>query len=238
MNDLAELRRVAIAGVALAVVVGVISTIAIFAAAGWDFEAALFADPARILAGDTDRAPLWRLAMLTDMFFSYLLLAPLALYGHRLLRERRPWLADLGLMGALGYILLGAGSAAILAIAGSSLIERHAMATGAEQAAIASQFELLRDIFYFGIWQTLDAITAGVWLFSFGLLLLADRQHLGRLLVVLGVAFWASGTMTMLGIHSIVVIAVIFIGALIAWLGWLVLIRRVRGQSAAGRPAG
>jgi len=230
MSDLQTLRRVALAGVLLAVVLGGASTALIFASVG-DFEAFTFGHVDTILRAGPQAAPLWRWAMLTDMLFSYLLLAPLALYGHRLLRERKPWLADLGLFGALAYITLGAASAASLAIAGSSLIESYGAASPEQQVAIVTSFTLLRDVFYYAIWQTVDAITLGTWLFASGWLLLSDRPRLGRLLVVLGGGTWSGGLMTMVGVHSLAVVALIFGAALGLWLLWLVVYaRRGPGQ--------
>lgn len=159
-------------------------------------------------------------------FYSYLLLVPLALFAHRRLRDRKPWLADLGLVGGLAYMLIGAASAAMLGIAGSSLIERYAAAGPGEQLAIAQSFELLRDMLYFGIWQTLDAITAGTLVLSMGLLLLSDRPLLGRLLVVLGAGFWVVALMTMLDVHSLAVLGAILLGVLTVWLGWVAFDRR------------
>lgn len=225
MTDVDQLRRMARIGVALAIGVGVVSTGLILSAFNWNFEAVTFGDPATILAGGSQAAPLWRWGMLGDMFYSYLLLLPLALFIHRRLRDRRPWLADLGLSGALAYIFLGGASAAILAIAGSSLIEAYAAATAgsADQVAILTSFKLLRDIFYFGVWQTLDAITAGTWMFSTGWLLLGNRPVLGRLLVALGVGVWVGGAMTMLAVHSLAALAVIFGVVLVGWVGWVAL---------------
>ena len=219
MTDLNALRRLALIGVLLAIVIGVPSTLAALAASGGDFEAAL----------------LFRWAFLGDMFYSYLLLVPLALFLHRRLRERRPWLADLGLAGAFAYIFLGGAGAAILATAGSSLVEAYAAAAPADRPAIATSYELVRDIVYFALWQTLDGFTAGTWMFSVGWLLLADRPRVGRLLVPLGVAGWAFAVITMLDVHSLAVLGAVLLLALAAWLAW-VLIDRRRGQRVA-RPA-
>lgn len=226
MDDLTSLRRVTVITVALALVIGVLSIGAGLIAVGGNVEAFVFGHPAVILGAGIEAVPLWRFSMLTDIFYSYLLLAPLALYLHGALRERGPWLADLGLMGALAYIGLGAASAASLAIASSSLIEAYATADAADRSAITTSWVLLRDIFYFGIWQTLDPITAGIWVFSVGWLLRPDRPLLGRLLVVLAGGLWLLSLMTMLAIHSLVVLVAIFGGALVVWVGWLAVRQR------------
>ena len=224
MTDIDSLRRLAIIGASLAIVVGIVTNVLTLPT--WGFETFTFGDPETVLGAGAEAAILWRWAMLGDMFYSYLLLLPLALFAHRRLRDRKPWLADLGLSGALAYIFLGAASAAILANAGSALIEAYATASAAEQGAIATSYTMLRDAFYFGIWQTLDAITAGTWAFSIGWLLLAERPVLGRLLVVLAGGFWAAAVMTMLDVHSLAVLGAIFLVVLLVWLGWVVLDRR------------
>lgn len=235
MTDLNALRRLAMIGVLLAVAIGIVSTLVALAAFGWDFEATTFGHPDAILGRGPEAALLFRWAFLGDMFYSYLLLVPLALFLHRRLRERRPWLADLGLAGALAYIFLGGAGAAILATAGSSLIEAYAVATPAERPAIATTYELVRNIVYFALWQTLDAITLGTWVFSVGWLLLADRPLLGRLLIVFGVGGWAAAVMTMLDVHSLAVIGAGLLVLLATWLAWVVMARRRRPR--VGRQA-
>jgi hypothetical protein len=118
MTDLEALRRAALVGVALAVVIGLVATPAYLAAFGWDVEAATFVHPEAALDQGPGTSALWHWGFAGDMLFSYLLLMPLALFLHRRLRERRPWLADVGLIGALSYILIGSASAAILTHAG------------------------------------------------------------------------------------------------------------------------
>jgi hypothetical protein len=226
MTDLDGLRRVAIVGVVLAAVIGIMATPTYLAAFGWDLEASIFVHPERVLEQGPGAAVLWRWGFLGDMLFSYLLLLPLALFLHRRLRDRRPWLADLGLAGALAYIFIGGAAAAILAQAGSSLIEAHHASAPADRAAILAVFHLLRDAFVFGVWQTLDALTAGTWALSLGWLLLIDRPLLGRLLVVLGVWGWAFAFVTMSGIHSLAVLGGGFAVALVVWIAWAAVARQ------------
>jgi hypothetical protein len=229
MTDLDALRRLAIIGVALAILIAIVQIGAALVAFGGDFEAIVFR-PEAILGRGPDAALLWRWILLADMFDFYLLLVPLALFLHRRLRDRRPWLADLGLTGALAYIVVGGAAAAILATAGSSLIEAYGAAAPADRVAIAASFGLLRDALYFGVWQTLDAITAGTWIFSVGWLLLVDRPVLGRLLVVVGISWWALALMTMLDIHSLAVVGASLVVVLVVWLGWVVIDRGRREQ--------
>ena len=225
MTDIDGLRRAAIVCVALAVVIGIVATPTYFAAFGWDLEAAVFVDPEAVLGSGRDTAVLWRWGFLGDMLFSYLLLLPLALFSHRRVRERREWLADVGLAGAVAYIFIGGAAAAILAHAGGSLIEAYDGAGSAERSAILMTFHVLREAFVFGVWQTLDGLTAGTWALSVGWLLLTDRPFVGRLLVVLGVWLWALAFVTMSGIHSLAVLGGGLAVAIGAWIAWIALER-------------
>ena len=226
MSDLDSIRRAAIIGVALAIAVGIVTGPMYFAAFGFDFEAALFVHPEAVLGRGTETAVLWRWGFIGDMLYSYLLFVPLALFLHRRLRERRPWLADLGLAGALAYIFIGGAAAAVLAHVGSSLIEAYQAAAQADREAILASFRLMRDALVFGVWQTVDALTAGTWVMSIGWLVLLERPIMGRLLVVLGAMGWALALMTMSGIHSLAMLAGGFAVAMVAWFGWVILERR------------
>ena len=221
MTDLDSIRRAAIIGVVLAIAVGIVTGPMYFAAFGFDFEAALFVRPEDVLGRGPETAVLWRWGFLGDMLYSYVLLVPLALFLHRRLRERRPWLADLGLAGALAYIFIGGAAAAVLAHAGSSLIEAYEAAAQSDREAILSSFRLMRDALVFGVWQTLDALTAGTWVMSVGWLVLVERPIIGRLLVVLGALGWALAVMTMSGIHSLAALGGSFAAAMAAWIVWV-----------------
>ena len=220
--DLDSRRRLARGSLVLALVVAVVSSIAYFGAFGWDIEAAIFGDPSAILGGGEGAATLLRLGAVGDMFYSYLLLAPLALYLHARLRPAKPWLADIGTAGAFAYIVAGASAAAILGTVGSSLIETYAVAPPESRVAIATSFDVLRNLVFFGIWQTLDPITAGTWILSVGALVLPDRRRVGRFLVLGGFAVMALSVMTMLGIHSLAVVLADVALVFLVWIGWVV----------------
>ena len=225
MSDLAALRRAAVVGVLLAVVVAVPTTAAFFAAFGWDLQAALVGDPGAIIDGGPDAVALFHWGAIGDMFSSYLLLVPLALYLHRLLRPRKPWLADLGTVAGLAYIFVGASGAAILGAVGPPLLEAYATAAPPDRLAILTSFELLRNVVFFGLWQTLDPISLGAWVLSVGWLIRPDRRALGPLLVVIGGGLMALSGLTMLGIHSLTVLVVGFLVLLLVWAGWVVVDR-------------
>lgn len=225
----------------LALAIALVSSAAFFGAFGWNVEAALFGDPSAILAGGASAAALLRWGAIGDMFYSYLLLAPLALFLHARLRPHKPWVADLGTAAAFAYIVVGASGAAILATVGPSLVEAYAGAAGAERVAIETAFDVLRNLVFFGLWQTLDPITAGTWIVCVGSLLLAERRLVGRFLVVAGAGLMALSGMTMLGIHSLPVVLAIAALIVVVWLGWVVAEgrgREIRARKVHGHGGG
>jgi len=230
MSDLATRRRVALVSGVLALVVGVTSSAAFFAAFRWDIEAGIFGDPKSILDGGSSAAALLHWGAIGDMFYSYLLLLPIALYLHALLRPRNPWLADLGTAGALAYIFVGGAAAAILATVGPSLIDSYAAAAPSDRLAFATSFDVLRNLVFFGVWQTLDPITAGTWLLSVGWLIRPDRRALGPFLVGLGVVLMVLSVQTMLGVHSVTLLAVEVGLLLVVWTVWLFVDRGSQGS--------
>jgi hypothetical protein len=165
------------------------------------------------------------------MLYSYLLLVPLALFLHRRLRPNRPWLADLGALAAFAYIFLGGAGAAILAIAGSSLVEAHALAAPADQPLIYVSFEAVRDLVFDALWQMLDAITLGTWIVTTGVLLLPERRALSRVLVGLGAGVIAYSAVTMLDIRSLALVALFPGLGVLAGLVWWLVDRSRRGAA-------
>ena len=87
-----------------------------------------------------------------------------------------------------------------------------------------------------GVWQTFDAICAGTWVLTTGVLLLRDRPLIGRLLVVLGAGLWVLAGSTMLGIHSLAVLAAILALVLLVWVVWIVLTRTPGGSIRGSSP--
>ena len=235
-TDELALRRLAIVGVLLAGVVAVPASIAFIAAFGWDLDAAISGNPSAIIDGGATAAALLRWSAIGDMFFSYLLLVPLALYLNARLRPRKPWLADLGALGAFAYIFVGAAGAAILAASGPPLIEAYRSAGPSERVAIISSFETLRNIVFLGMWQTLDVITLGVWILSVGWLIRPHRRALSALLVALSVGTMTVSMLTPLGLPGLIKVGVALGLAGLGWAAWFI-VDRANQQNGKGRLA-
>jgi hypothetical protein len=224
MSDRPTLRGLVIGAALLAIVISVPSSLALVAPYGYDLDR-LLTDPGSIVVGGRSSATLFHWGALGDLLYSYVLWAPLALYLHGRLRPRKPWLADLGLVGAFAYIVVGGAGAAILAAAGPPLIEAYETAAASDRLVIATAFDTLARAVMHGLWQTLDPISLGTWLLSVGWLIRVERPKLGRLLVVLGVGGFLASVRTMFGFYGLGFLVVGFAVLLVVWVGWLVLDR-------------
>jgi hypothetical protein len=157
----------------------VLSTIVFLAAAG--YSPAVLSDPARLVAVGGSGPDLFRVAALLDMF-GYLSAVPVALY----LRERFQGqnAIDFFTLAGILFLVLGSLGAAILAFAGAPLIHEYATASSASGKAVAATaFATVHRIVFVAMWQTIDAVVAGVWLLGTGQL--AWRQGARRLALVL-----------------------------------------------------
>lgn len=224
MSDSRALRGLALGAAVLAIVISLPSSLAFLAPYGYDLDRVL-TEPGAIVTWGRSSATLFHWGALGDMLYSYVLWAPLALYLHGLLRPRKPWLADLGLVGALAYIVVGGAGAAILAAAGPPLIEAYGTAAAADRLVIATAFDTLARAVMHGLWQTLDPISLGTWLLSVGWLIRVERRKLGRLLVVIGLGGFLATVRTMLGLYGLGFLVVGLAVLLVVWAGWLVLDR-------------
>jgi hypothetical protein len=154
------------------------SVIAFLAAAG--FSPAILSDPARLVAIGERGADLLRVAALLDMF-GYLSAVPLAIYLRQ--RFRGQDAIDLFTLAGILFLLLGSLAAVILAFAGAPLMREYATASAGGKPVAATAFATIYRIVFFGMWQTLDAFPAGVWLLGTGRL--AWRQGARGLAAVL-----------------------------------------------------
>lgn len=159
------------------------STIVFLAAAG--FSPATLSDPARLVAVGERGADLLRVAALLDMF-GYLSAVPLAIYLRERFRGQNA--IDLFTLAGILFLVLGSLGALILAFAGAPLIREYETASAGGKQVAATVFATVYRIVFYGIWQTLDPVVGGVWLFGTGRL--AWRQGakaLGLVLLALGV---------------------------------------------------
>ena len=119
--------------------------------------------PAFWLAVGADGASLLRRGMILDMFSYYLPLLPVALFLWRWLGSRNPnWVLFYTSCG-LGYILIGAIGAAILAAMHPPLINAYAQASVEQRPVFEIVFSAIWNMVYAGMWSILEVLLAGIW---------------------------------------------------------------------------
>lgn len=219
-----HLRRTAIAALLVSIGVGMASNLLFLAA--FQFRLDWFLEPTLVLGAGAASAELLRWAAALDLIGYYLASAVLAYVLWRLLRPRNPMVADLSALAAIGYSIAGGAGAAVLATVGPMLMRDYAATSApADQAVIASQFTLLFEVVWRGIWQFLDGLLVAGWWLGIGLLVRADQRGLSRLSLLLaaaagiGVAFNLLG----LGMARDASLGVVF-GLWTAWWVWLLVL--------------
>lgn len=217
-----DLRGVAIGALAVHLGFGTASIVLFLAAYGFDPQR--YAEPAAVLTAGRGSAELLRWAAAADLLGYYLAAAAVAYVLWRLLRPRGPALADLSLIGALGYALAGGGAAAALAVAGPMLMHAHGEGT-ADQATIAALFAVLSEVVFRGIWQFLDMLLLAGWWAGLGMLLRDTQPRLSLLSLALAVAAIVVAVLTLAGFGAArdLVLGLFFVGWF-AWSSWLLVL--------------
>jgi hypothetical protein len=152
-----------------------------------NFSPAVLNDPARLEQIGDRGADLLRAGAQLDMF-GYLLAVPLAIFLYRRF-ERQPGI-DLFTLAGVAALTLGALGAAVFAYGGAPLVHEFAGASETIRPTVETSFATLHRIVFFGLWQTLDAALAGLWLVGTGRL--AWKQGSVALATVL-IAFGSIG---------------------------------------------
>jgi hypothetical protein len=225
--------RVAIVGaLVLTVGLGIVSDLVFVAAL--QFRPDWFADPALLVGGGTGSAELLKWGALADLFSYYLPTSVVAFGLWVALRDGRPLVAVVALVGALGYVFAGSIGAASLAMAGPPLIREYAQA-GANQPAITAAFGLLTDVVFRALWQLVDGVYVAVWVIGIGVLVRTDQPGFARLSWALGALFLVGVAFNVLdlGLARDATLGIVFI-AWFAWDIWLAaLVWRRRSPFAA-----
>jgi hypothetical protein len=141
----------------------IVSTILFLAAV--EFSPAVLNDPARLEQIGDRGADLLRAGAQLDMF-GYLFAVPLAMFLHRRF-QGQPGI-DLFTLAGVIALTLGALGAAAFAYGGAPLVHEYASPSETMRPAVATGFATLHRIVFFGLWQTLDAALAGLWLVGMG----------------------------------------------------------------------
>ena len=173
------------------------------------------------LSAGADAARLLRWAMMLDMFSYYLPLLPVALFLWRWLRSRSPnWILFYTSCG-LGYILIGAIGAVILAAVHPPLINAYAQATVEQRYVLETVFRTIWNMVYRGIWSILDELLVGVWFLGIGLLLRGEQRLFSIFSIILGISALLGWLGIILDIEALALLGAIY-GLLVpVWALWL-----------------
>ena len=133
-------------------------------------------------------ANLLRWAMIFDVFGSYLLLAPLALYLWNWLKPKSPNYVTLYTLCGLAYILIGAMGAIVLSAVLPPLINEYAQALAQQQDSLQAVFNSFFNAVFLGLWNPLEVFLLGIWLIGLGPLIQWERKALGVVTWLLGLS--------------------------------------------------
>lgn len=207
-NDHGWFIRMAALLAILAALLAVGNIVLGFAAVGFTSPPDTFSNVSSALPIEGIDAGLLRWSTICDLFGYYLLLGPLALVLSHRFEQTRPYLMQLSTYCALGYILVGAIAAAILASNAPALIETYAQASSVDRAAIKVAYDSINNTIN-GLWNTLGVFLGGVWWLTVGNAIRAQRPVLGILSIVLGIAAWLDAAGTILIIPVIFAIGLV-----------------------------
>lgn len=168
----------AFAGIAFGGLSGLLLLLASVDVVGHVGILALVEDQSLLIEAGADAAGLLRWGYLADMLGYYLLLVPLMVaLEPRTAASVGRGAARLATIAGLFYVALGSLGAVLLATLTPDLI-RAASAGGAEAGTAAFAFRTLIEGVHRGIWQTLDALTAGTWIIISGAAFLRTGHRL------------------------------------------------------------
>ncbi len=160
---------------AITIISGILALASITAAliaANYNFDA--FSDPLLILTTTGANAAAAKWSMILDMFGYYLLLLPSIYFLQDWLKSRSAW-SSLITFSATSYVLIGAIGAAVLAIIWPAIINAYPSASAGEQLLLKSDFKLINDIVYGGLWNLLETLFAGTWWIMTGVALYRNK---------------------------------------------------------------
>jgi hypothetical protein len=187
-----------------------------------NFSPDVATNPALRLSVGADGARLLRWGMILDIFSYYLPLLPVALFLWRWLRARNPdWVRFYTICG-LGYILIGATGAVILAAIQTPLINAYAQASVEQRVMLETGFNTIWSMVYGGMWNILGELLAGTWFLGVGLLLRGERRIFSFVTIILGISALLDSLGMILGIEVLALLGLsIYIILAPIWTLWL-----------------
>ena len=168
-----------------------------------------------------DGARLLRWGLILDMLSYYLPLLPVALFLWRWIGPRNPDWALFYTSCGLGYILVGAIGAAILAAVHPPLISAYAQASVEQRPVLETVFSAIWNMVYRGMWGILDTLLVGIWFLGIGLLLRGERRLFSIFSIILGILALLGWLGVILSIEAIALLGVIYGLFAPVWALWL-----------------
>jgi len=104
------------------------------------------------------------------------------------MKAKTAW-ANLVTFCGLAYVLIGSIGASVLAVIWPQIMTAFPAATMDEQQILKSNFSLINDLVYGGLWNLLEMILAAVWWTGTGYLLLKNKfSFIGWVTIITGIA--------------------------------------------------
>jgi len=198
----------------------------------YGFDIATFADRGALVDRGAAVADLLRLAALIDMV-GYLALAPVVIYLHGRFeaassaRPERRWVVGVLTFCGLGFVLVGAIGAVLMASVAPGLLQAAGEGAAAQTAA-RHAFAALADSVYVGLWGTLELMLYGAWLVGVGWFVRGEGRIFASFALVGGLGALGYSLRTGLtgrtpveGIGPLEVLILGAVGVTAAWVVWL-----------------
>jgi hypothetical protein len=200
------------------------------------FDLRAMSDPLLLLRTGAGAAEIWRWSMVLDLFGYYLLIVPLVVGLRGYIRHKSPQWIDLCALCLLGYSLVGAMGAAVIATTTPRLIAEYSSASAGQRALLEAVSTAYADAIYRGLWNLLEELFAGVGWIVLGALMRGERFGLGIITIVLGASCLIDFLGTLLGVDALAFPGLaLYLFLAPAWAFWTgtLLLRRVRPFLAA-----
>jgi hypothetical protein len=122
----------------------------------------------------------------------------------------------------LGYILIGAIGAAILAAVHTPLINAYAQASVEQRPVLETVFSAIWNMVYGGMWGILEVLLAGIWFLGIGLLLRGERRLFSIFSIILGISALLGSLGMILSVEALALLGGVIYGLLAPiWALWL-----------------
>lgn len=211
----------------LTILSGIIAFLSIFLIAmGVNYHFEVFNNPVLILTLPGVNAEICKWSMIFDMLGYYMLLLPVIYYLHDWMRNKTAWSNVITFCG-LAYVLIGAIGAAILAVAYPHALNIYPNASPEMQPVIKSNFEIVNNMVYGGMWNLLEVLFIGIWWSFIGVVLFkAGRKSIEFLSVIVGTFCLLdsfSAMITSASLHELALNGYLYLSIIWAfWIGILI----------------